>query len=394
MITTAAPSRPGGARALLALAGLATWAGALLAACADDPGDPGDPEQLLGYDLLPELELTVAPADVAALEADPRTYVPATIGYRGHRYGPVGVRVKGQSSFLPFSQKPSLRIHVSEYDRDARFWGLEDLTLDNMRSDPSMMHERLAYRVAREAGLTASRANHALLTVNGEPYGLYANVETVNPQMLAGHFDQAAGPLFEATDVDFVAADVPRYHLEAGADDRRLLDGLAAALAIPDADQALAAAAAYVDIAHFQRYWAMTTIIGQFDGFPYSMPGDDYFVYADPASQKLWFIPWGMDETFLSGEFPPLQTSSVLAARCQASPACKQGYVDQVWELLAMTERIDLEGERVRIAAELADEIAADPRRPYGADEIAEGQTQLGYFIRGRRELLGQMIPP
>ena len=393
-------SRAGGA-ATVALA----LAASLAAGCGGggddgvDPGpppwvDPGTPEQFLADEVMPELELRIDAAEIQQLEANPRTYVPATIVYRGASFGPVGVRLKGQNSFLPFSQKPSLRVNINEFHADATFYGLKDLTLNNMSTDHSMVHERLAYMVARAAGLPASRANHALLTINGEFYGVYANVETVKGRMIDEHFEDGSGALFEATDVDFTPQLVGGYELENGPDDRLGLEGLANALTMPDATQALAAAGAFLDISHFQRYWAMSTIIGQFDAFPYSLPGDDYFVYADPASGKLWFLPWGMDETFLSGEFPPMMTNSILAAKCQAAPACRQGYIDQVWELLAMTEAMNLEGERLRVQAEIAPHVARDMRKPYGAAEVTEGQTQLGYFIRGRRELLTRNLPP
>ncbi len=384
-------------------------AAALLAvpACGGDPEeppveeivyepwvDPGTSEQFLGYDVMPEVELTIAAEDVASLEAEPRTYVKAMITYRGQTFGPVGVRCKGQNSFLPFSEKPSLRINVDEYVENVSFYGLKDLTFNNMSSDLSMMHERLAYLVAREAGLPASRANHALLTVNGEAYGLYTNLETVKKRALSNWFDDNDGPLFKATDVDFTAELVGRYQLDSGPDDRSLLEGLAAALTIADPDQAMAAAAQYVDIAHLQRFWAMEAVIAQFDAFPYSFPGDDYMLYADPTSNKLWFIPGGMDETFLSGEFPVMQTQSVLAARCKESPACYQGLVDQIWEILALTEAIDLEGEKARVQEAITPHIEADSRKPYDATMIADGQMQLYYFIHGRRELLTAMLPP
>ena len=52
-----------------------------------------------------------------------------------------------------------------------------------------MMHERMAYWVARQAGgIPASRANHAQLTINGQPYGLYTNVETVKKRILRRWF--------------------------------------------------------------------------------------------------------------------------------------------------------------------------------------------------------------
>ena len=395
-------SNPSPALALLALLA----APAALTACGggggdgdDPPGgdtwfDPGVPSDVLGDDALPAIELRIAAADVASLEADPRSYVPATVVWEGEEYGPIGVKLKGQNSFQPFSEKPSLRLNVNEYVPGASLWGLQDLTLNNLSSDASMMHERLAYLVAREAGLPASRATHALLTVNGEFYGLYMNVETVKPRLLGDHFADEGGPLFEATDVDFQPALIAGYSLEAGPDDRTLLTGLAQALTIADAEAAMAAAAQYVDLAHFQRYWAVGSVVGQFDAFPYSLPGDDYFVYADPRSRKLWFIPWGMDETFFAADFSPMMINSVLARRCLEAPSCRSGYLAQVWDVLALTEELNLDGVRVRLAAELAPHIARDTRKPYDAAAVTEGQTQQGYFIRGRRQVLTMQLPP
>jgi hypothetical protein len=356
--------------------------------------DPGTSEQFLGFDVIPEVELRIDDDGVASLLREPRVYVEGTIVYEGHEYGPVGVRLKGQNSFQTFDRKPSFRVNVNEYIPDATFYGLKDLTFNNMSSDPSMMHERLAYLVAREAGLPASRCNHLRLTVNGEFYGLYANVETVKPRMLSGFFEDNNGPLFEATDVDFAAQYIDRYELKAGDDDRSGLEALAAALALQPPETALAGAAQVIDIEHFQQYWAMATIIGQYDAFPYSLPGDDYFVYDDPQSGKLWLMPWGMDETFLSAEYPPMQTQSVLAAVCKAVPSCLQGYVDKTWDLLARTEQLGLEAERVRIRDEIMPFVAADTRKPYPMEMVTEMQTQHGYFIRGRREILTNSFPP
>jgi len=356
--------------------------------------DPGESEQFYDPASIETIELTMTPDARAALAAQPRTYVPATITYRGGTYGPVGVHLKGQNSFQPIDGKPSLRVKIDEYVPDATFYGLKDLTLNNMVSDPSMMHERLAYQVARDAGLPASRANHVLLTINGAAYGLYTSLETVKKRMIGGWFDDNEGSLYKATDVDLAPEFVGDYELESGDDDRALLDGLAAALTIADPEAALAAASQYVDLAHFRRFWAMESVIGQFDAFPYSVPGDDYYLYSDPTSGKLWFLPTGMDESFFAADYSPAQTASVLAARCHEVPACYQAYVAETWALQTMTEELGLEALRAEVEAQIAPYVAADPRKPFDAAGITEGQAQLGYFIRGRRQTLGNFLPP
>ncbi len=350
-------------------------------------------ERILGYDVMLELTLEVSPASAAALEVAPRTYVPATIVYDGRSYGPVGLRLKGQNSFQPFSQKPSLRINVDEYRSKARFFGLKDLTLNNMDNDFSMMHERLAYRVAREVGLPASRANHALLTVNGQFYGLYTNVETVKRVMIARHFANSAGPLYEGTDVDLVPGTIERFEHESGPDDRAMLRGLADALTSPEPEQALFVAGFYANLDQFRRFWAMSSVVGQFDGFPYSNPGDDYFVYIDPDSNLVHFLPWGMDETFYSSSHDVKQVHSVLARQCSASPACFEDYANQVWDVLATTERIDLLAERDRVAAQIAPWVALDLRKPYSTAEVLTYQAGVRYFLLNRRAQLTTMLP-
>lgn len=370
-------------------------------ASIDDPSAPPEvvPEAgdlsatILAYDQFPSFELTVAPEDLASLAAAPYEYVPAMLIYDGRAYGPIGMRLKGQNSFLPIDEKPSLRLNIDHYVPDARFFGLDNMTLNNMSDDMSMMHERLAYLVAREAGIPASRANHALLAINGEPYGLYTNLETVKKELLARWFADPNGALFEASDVDFAAAHIAGYEHESGPDERSLLSGLAAALTIANPNQAIAKASSYIDLAQFQRFWAVCSVIGQFDSFPYSLPGDDYFVYADPTSGRLHFLPWGMDETFYAGDVDVTKVSSVLARACKASPGCYQDYVAQVWDVLAMVEDLDLEHERQEVVDQIAAHVAADDHRPYDAQTVARYQNDLYWFIAGRRARLTGMLP-
>ena len=80
----------------------------------------------------------------------------------------------------------------------------------------------------------------------------------------------------------------------------------------------MAAAAAYADVDQFTRFWAMCAVVGQLDSFPYSNPGDDYFAYANPATGRLAFMPWGIDESFYAGDIDVSVIHSVLAVQCKA----------------------------------------------------------------------------
>jgi CotH kinase protein len=255
------------------------------------------------------------------------------------------------------------------------------------------MHERIAYWIARKAGVPASRANHAMVTVNGQPYGLYANVETVKKHILSRAFGNNTGPLFTATDVDFVASDIAAFELVAGPDDRTLLSGLAGALTAANPADAMAAATAYADVDQFTRFWAMCAVVGQLDSFPYSNPGDDYYAYANPATGRLAFMPWGIDESFYAGDIDVNAIHSVMAVQCEASPDCYGKFVDNVWDVLALAERLDWATEHDRVAAQIAPFVAQDTRKWYTAEQVAMYQQDMAYFIADRRARLAGWLP-
>jgi spore coat protein CotH len=365
-------------------------------------------ETLLGFYALPQLRIDVSADNLAKLAAAPRTYVPATLVFQGRSYGPVGLHLKGSGSFEPIDKKPSFRINIDEYVADAKFWGLKDLTLNNMHDDPSMMHERLGYWVARLAGLPASRATHALLSLNGEPETLYANVETVKHKMLSRWFKNPDGVLYAATDVDFTTADtlfpdaagnprddIPLYELKSKVDDRTLLYGLARALASGSPDQAMAAAGAYLDVAEFQTFWAFTAVIAQLDGMPYSMPGDDYFVYGNPEDGKLRLLPWGVDETMGADDVDIVDTVySVLAKTCAASRACRQGFANRCWDILDKVEAMNWVGEHDKIAQQIAPHTRMDHRKPYTDQQVSMLQADMRFFLQARRQTLSKYIAP
>ena len=359
-------------------------------------------ETLLGFSALPQLRIDINADGIAKLTANPRVYVPGTLVFDGRSYGPVGVRLKGAGSFEPIDRKPSFRINIDEYVPDAEFFGLKDLTLNNMHDDPSMMHERLGYWLARTAGVAASRATHMMVSLNGQSAALYTNVETVKRKMLARWFKNPDGVLYAATDVDFTNSDplfggrddIPLYELKSKIDDRSLLNGLARALTMPSGDQAMAAAASYINVGAFQDYWAFTAVIAQLDAMPYSMPGDDYFVYGNPDDKKLYILPWGMDETLGADDVHVVNEAySVLAKKCAASAACLQGFVNRCWTMLDKFEAMKWIAEHDKIVQQIAPLVRMDQRKPHTDAAVTLDQADLRYFLLERRRTLSNYIP-
>ncbi len=370
----------------------------------DDDGDPGpveleevpgsdaDPnEALYSWDAVNTFEITLEPAAITALEIDPTTYVEGSFTFEGHTYSPVGVRLKGQGSFQTIHEKPAFKVKFNAFVPGGRFAGVESLTLNNMVWDYAMMHERLAYAVYREAGIPASRSNHAEVYVNGNLYGLYANTESTDQPMIARWFDDTSGSMFEGWDVDFYDQYVDQYQLDWGPEDRTNIQGLADALETAGTE-GLEAAREHVELEQFLRYWAVGAVVGQFDGYPYTTPGDDYQVYDDPTTGTLHFLPWGTDETFYYADNDVTAIVGIVAWRCGQSAECVDAWIEQVWEVMDLAEAMDWVGLFDESQDQITPYFQADPRKPYSNYDVDTYQWVMREMIVDRRAQLEHQL--
>ena len=360
-----------------------------------EPVDPVDPDEVPGtgdtsaaifdFESIPELWLELSDGAIEDLEDEPYEYVEGAFTFDDRTFEPVGVRLKGENSFQGIHRKPAFKIKFDTFVEGGEFLGLEELTLNNMVSDTSMMHERMAYLVYREAGVPASRAHHARVYLNEEFYGLYANVETVDRRLIRRWFEDDQGTLFEGWDVEFHDDWVDAFQLEFGEDDRTAIQGLTDALEIGDADDALTAAEQYVDLDAFLHFWAISAVVGQFDAYPYHY--DDFHLYFDPVSGVLHFLPWGTDESF----DPNVHVGAIaglLAARCFESSACLEDWAWDVLDGLDLVEGIDWVQEFDDVAAQIEDSVAEDDHKPYFPVQVLAGQASMLEFIETRRDTI------
>ena len=312
-------------------------------------------------------------------------WVPATMIYKGVRYENIGVRLKGENSFLPFDEKPSLKLKFDKFQDGLRFAGLKELTLNNMSNDYSMMHERVSYKLMREAGIPASRCSHVTLQVNGEDYGLYAGLEGVDKRMIERWLSDQ-GTMFEVWDVDFYDGYVDDFQVEFGEEDRSHIQGAADAMERTSSKQALIGLAEHMDVDQFVRFFAAESVVGQFDSYPYANPGDDAHIYVNPDTERLIWLPHGMDETFYSPERNPMDVNGIIARRCLEVDECKADYIAAVWELQALSEAIDQGAYAREVRAQIDQLVRDDPNRPYGMDYVNYYQDLMIGFIDNRSE--------
>ena len=356
------------------------------------PGAKDPIEELFAGETVPIFELELSDASIAALAQDPNTYVEGALTFGSIRLDRVGVRLKGENSFLPISQKAAFKIKLDEYVEDQELYGLRSLTFNNLVSDPTYLHEWMGYRHFRLMELPAARTGHAWIHLNGEPYSLYAFIETVDKRLLKRWFDDADGPMWELADVDFQMGYIDTFDLEEGEDDRELLVNLANALALPG-EKAIEAAEPYLNWSKFLDFWAAEIVVGQFDSYPYSSPGDDCHIYSDPEDGgRLVFIPHGMDETYGDPSRDVTGIYGVAARRCLEVPSCEEELREKVKAQLSLAEERDTTQEFDAARARLLESIAADPRRLYDLPTVASYQTAMRGFIADRETNLSRWL--
>ncbi|RMH43894.1 MAG: hypothetical protein D6689_03985 [Deltaproteobacteria bacterium] len=354
---------------------LAAWGCERGTANATNP--PGDSatvatsaDQLFSLDRIARFDLTLDERAIASLEAAPRRYVEGVFAYGGVTYERVAVRLKGHRAMQSFDGKPAFKIHFGKWHKGRRFLGLKALTLNNMVEDPTMMREVIAYRLFREAGVPVPRAGYATLYVNGEYYGLYANIETVDKRFVKHHIGAGRAPVFEGEyGCDLYPDDVPGFEIEVGDDrDRAALAALAAdPLAGIDRERVLA-------------YLATSAAVGDFDGYRHA---HNYRVVRDPATKRWAFIPWGLDRTFKQ-RLSVYDSGGLVAKLCFADAGCRAEYARAVRAVAERMAAVDWDEQVRRIAARIDTAVIYDPRKPYSLHDTRRARAALRAYLRER----------
>jgi hypothetical protein len=333
---------------------------AILLACLGAPivfaqgtADPG--AALYRRDHILQVEIQMPAQDWRTVRLSHRTGgelgfpTPADDGYEYRRadvridgiaLGSVGVRKKGFIGSV-VSTRPSLKIKFDEYVQGQSFSGVDGLTLNNNNQDQTLVQTFLAYDLFARAGVAASRANFAHVRVNGEDLGIYTNVEPVGRTFLRRAFGNSDGVLYESYAGDFDPAGVSQIFEKSGArnQDRTRLTELRDVLAAPG-PLSIARVDSLVDLDSFIRMWAAESLMSHWDS--YTGNRNNFYVYVNPATHKMHFVPWGPDSIFLDPG--PLQTKVVpksfkaqglLARRLWESPEVRTRYQAVMRTLLA-----------------------------------------------------------
>ena len=357
---------------------------ALAAACGDNlpaelppPDVPPTDDTLFSDREIWDIEIHLEPAARAALDDDPFTYVRADVRVGGLEFPEAGVRLKGTFSFHTLGGKAAFKIRLDRFRAGQTLGSLRRLTLNNMWQSRGMLSEWLGYQVFAAAGVPAPRCGYARVWVDGELYGLYANVETEDEVFLARHFDDATGNLYEGELTDVTDEEIGDYEQEQGEDTSRadlqeLADAVEAGDGIFFDDPPL------LDDEEFLAFVASEALIGHWDGY---WKAHNYRLYDDPSDGRWRWLPWGIDQSF-ERRLDPWSGAGVVTQTCLASDRCLPRYAAAARTLALAVDAGDLAARLDAVIDRIGPAVDEDPRAPYGPEKIRRHQAAIRDHLR------------
>lgn len=321
-----------------------------------------------------EIHLTLPPASIAELEAEPKEYVEGTFSLAETDGTPgsaatfsapltVGIELKGSlGSLRRVYEKAAFKVKFDKYVTGQTFLGLEKMTLNNMVEDPSMVHEATTYQAFHDMGVPAPHVGFAYLTVNGESYGLHLNIETQDAQSLENEFGTpfAAPPqhLYAGEyGADVTDEPLPRKTSEKQWEGLEVSEGkkkekedleeLVAAVeaTTPSFSRRVASVA---DLEEMTKDWLVEKYVGNWDGYAGQSPDyyhpNNYYLYSDPSG-RFQMMPWGTDETWESGSHLDFgEGGGILFSDCMGDiDGCRRSYLAAGREALTALDATGLD---------------------------------------------------
>jgi spore coat protein CotH len=241
--------------------------------------------------------------------------VPATLIVDGKTYPNVGVHFRGMSSYMmvPEGYKRSLNVLLDFVDAKQNLYGYRTLNLLNSNGDASMLSSVLYAHIARRY-IPAPKANLVKVVINGEYWGVFANVQQFNKDFLAENYGSTQGARWKVPGspggrggLDYLGEDIDdyrtRYEIKTkdDAEDWRALVALCRTIDQTPPDQLEAALEPILDIDGVLWFLALDVALVNSDG--YWTRASDYSIYRDKKG-KFHLIPHDMNEAFHGSQQP------------------------------------------------------------------------------------------
>jgi len=202
---------------------------------------------------------------------------------------------------------------VYEEIEDQRFYGFKQLSFSSNFKDDSYLHEKVAADIFREAGVPAAQtAFYEVYVDYGDGpiyFGLYTMVEVIDDTVIETQFEDDSGNVYKPSGkgatFSIGSFSEESFDKETNQEEADYSDILALYAALHDETrfsdpQAWRSGLEEIfDMSGFLNYLAVNSVIQNWD--TYGVMSHNYYLYHDPATDLLTWIPWDNNEAMQSG---------------------------------------------------------------------------------------------
>ncbi len=128
-------------------------------------------------------------------------YSPCTVVIDDETYQNVAIRAKGNTSLTQVkaygNDRYSFKIEFDRFNSSNTYYGLDKLCLNNIIQDNTYMKDYLTYQMMGQTGVASPLCSYVYITVNGEDWGLYLAVESIEESFLQRNYGKNYGELYK-----------------------------------------------------------------------------------------------------------------------------------------------------------------------------------------------------
>ncbi len=212
----------------------------------------------------------------------------------------VGIRIRGRSS--RWHPKRSYKIDFKEFGGE-KFFSYKKFDLEPNVNDPSLAREPLSCILYKEMGVPAMRYHYHTLYMNNEYMGVYLNIEHIDDEFVDRRFGSESGNLYKSSfsvgltpETDIYNNEILELKTNEDINDRSGVERLIHILATVYGKAFADSLESVFNVDNYLRQLAVETLIGHWDGYSYM--GSNYYLYENPKTRKIEYIPYDLDNTW------------------------------------------------------------------------------------------------
>ena len=209
------------------------------------------------------------------------------------------------------SAKKSFKISFNTFTPGRKYHKLEKMNLNGEHNDPSICRSKFYWETLESMNVPGPRSNHYEVYINGNYYGLYANVEHIDENFVKSRFTYDSGNLYKClypADLAYLGNDPNLYKFISGGrrtyelqtntdiDDYSDLARFIQQLNNNVTSSFQDSLELLFNVNSFLRAYAVDIATGNWDNYGINM--NNFYLYKNSETGKFEFIPYDTDNTF------------------------------------------------------------------------------------------------